>query len=156
MARRELPEKIETTSPSQRQVRGPLGPSSPEVTVYASFNEGQIDATPVEMSSRSRPVTILVTDDPTTAARFPNKRIIEVGERCPRLAMLEASFLVRELPLEERTIAAAGSAFLLKAALDDAWKVVAACDLEAAIPFPIAEWRVSRSKGSETATLTRD
>lgn len=138
------------------QTRGPLGPSSPEVTIHASLADAGLGATPADYSTRMRAASILVTDDPTTATRIPCKSTILVDEKGPRAAMLKAHFESRGLDMDERTIVVAGSGAMVEAALDDAFRVVLACPADAEPPASIAHWKTSRTKGSDVTILTRD
>jgi len=140
----------------KRHPRGPLGPSVPEVSVFASFKDGAMHDTPVDMTFKGRKVGILVTDDPTCASRFAHADLVEVGERTPRMALLETHFGILGRPIEERVILVAGSAALVEAALQDAWRVVAQVEPEEAAPYGISDWRSSRAKDATTTTYTRD
>lgn len=151
------PKQPEETKPTgRRHPRGPLGPSAPEVSVFASFEDGAIAATPSDMTHRGRRTGLLVTDDATCVDRFSHADVVMVGERTPRLALLEAFFAVRGRPLEERIMLVAGSAALVEAALDDAWRVVSQVAPDEPAPYGISEWRSSRLKDSTSTTYTRD
>lgn len=155
MAKPRQPDAV-TPVEGRRQTRGPLGPGTPEVSIFASLEDGAVAATPPDMTHRGRKTGILVTDDPSCAERFSHATVEPVGARPPRIAMLEATFAARRLEYEERVILVAGSAGLVKAALDDSWRVVIRCDADAAAPHALAEWRTSRPKGSDATTYTRD
>lgn len=138
------------------QTKGPLGPSSPEVTIHASLEGGLLAGTPAGYSTRMRAASILVTDDPTIAARIPARTVMTVGEKGARATMLQAHFDARRMDPDERTIVVAGSAALIDAALDDSFRVVLACAADEEPPVSIAHWKTSRTKGSDVTTLSRD
>lgn len=156
MSRRPTPAASAVVTAGRRQTRGPLGPSTPDVTVFASSDKDGIGATPAGMEHKGRPASILVTDDTSAASRFPHREIISVGEEGARRAMLEAHFRARTMPHHERTIYVAGSAELAAAATDDAWKFVLECDAECPPPYAISAWRHQRTKGGSTTTFSRD
>lgn len=144
------------TSQGRRHPRGPIGPTVPEVSVFAAFKDAAMAATPADMAFRGRKIGVLVTDDPSCIGRFSHAELVEVGERPPRLALLETHFTMMRKPIEERVVIVAGSAALVEAALDDAWRVVAQVAADEPPPYGIAEWRMSRPKDATTTTYSRD
>lgn len=145
-----------TAAQGRRHPRGPIGPTVPEVSVFAAFKDGAMAATPAEMAFKGRRTGVLVTDDPTCTGRFSHAELIEVGDRPPRIALLETHFAMMSRPIEDRIVLVAGSAALVEAALDDAWRVVAHVGPDEEPPYGIAEWRMSRPKDAATTTYTRD
>ena len=138
------------------QTRGPMGPSEPEITLHAGLSDGAFAATPPGHVVRSRPTTLLVTDDASTVARIPAKEALLVDGTGPRVAMRQALSRMRDLPVEDRTIAVAGSTALLAEAIDDSFRVVLVCEADEAPPHAVAHWRSSRAKGADSVVLTRD
>lgn len=138
------------------QTRGPLGPSTPEVTIHSGVEAGALSGTPSGYSTRMRATSILVTDDASLEGRIPAREIIVAEAGAQRATMLRAHFAAMALPIEERTISVAGSARMVDAALDDAFRVVLSCDSDDTPPTAIAAWRSSRPKGSDVTTMTRD
>lgn len=124
--------------------------------MFASFQDGTMAATPSDMTHKGRKVGLLVTDDPTCIDRFSHAEASIVGERAPRIALLEATMTMMSRPIEERIVLVAGSAPLVEAALDDAWRVVAHVAPDEQPPYSIGEWRTSRPKDATVTIYSRD
>lgn len=139
----------------KKQIRGPLSPMSPEVTLYTTIIDGKFAATS-QLPPRPRSASILVTDDAQLVPNLSHSELILVGETPPRQAVTHAYWKALALATQDRTITIAGSPSLIEASLDEAFRIVAECPDNTVLPFPIAEWRANRAKGSETITLTRD
>lgn len=159
MAKPKTKQPPEAATPAPRmphkQTTGPLSPSVPEVTVYLATKDGVFMATPSDMSHKGRKLGTLVTDDESCIDRFAHSEVVIVQEMPPRLALVETSLRLMHSPMDERVMIVAGSADLVAAAIDDAWKVVAQCPAADPAPYTISDWRVSRPKEAAVTTYTR-
>lgn len=160
MAKPKTKQQPEPATPAVRmprkQTRGPLSPSVPEVSVFLAVNDGNFLATPAQMTHKGRKFGTLVTDDESCIDRFAHSEVVIVRAEAPRLALLNTSMRLMHSPIEERVMLVAGSAELVEAALDDAWRVVAQCPADTPAPYTISDWRMSRPKDAAVTTFTRD